>query len=139
MQPVSNEEKTVYRFEGFELDPIRRLLLKDGLPVQLTPKTLETLLVLVRNSGRVMSKDEVMQAIWRDTIVEETNLAHNISSLRKIFGQKGGENRFIVTVPARGYSFVAEVQQETRGAAEKEAAGEKEANAALLPLPEQPA
>jgi DNA-binding winged helix-turn-helix (wHTH) protein/TolB-like protein/tetratricopeptide (TPR) repeat protein len=120
MQPLNDDNKIVYRFEGFQLDPTRRLLLKEGRAVQLTPKTLDTLLVLVRHRGRVMEKDELMQAIWPDTVVEETNLAHNISALRKIFGQKGEENRFIITVPARGYSFVAEVQQESLAPVEKE-------------------
>src|SRR5213595_2668140 len=116
MQPINDDKKTIYRFEGFELDPTRRLLLKEGLAAQLTPKTFDTLLVLVRNRGRVMEKDELMQAIWPDTIVEETNLAHNISALRKLLGQKGGDNRFIITAPGRGYQFVAEVRQQARGA-----------------------
>ena len=122
MQPISDHDKVVYRFGGFQLEPTKRLLLKEGRAVPLTPKTFDTLLVLVRHRGRVMEKDELMQAIWPDTVVEESNLAHNISALRKIFGQKGEENRFIITVPARGYSFVAEVQQETLAPPEKAAA-----------------
>ena len=121
MQPINDSDKVIYRFGTFQLDPTRRLLLKESRAVQLTPKTFDTLLVLVRHSGRVMGKDELMQAIWPDTVVEETNLAHNISALRKIFGQKGEENRFIITVPARGYSFVAEVRQEYPAPVEKEA------------------
>lgn len=133
MQPLNDEEKVIYRFEGFELDPTRRLLLKAGRVVQLTPKAFDTLLVLVRNRGRVMEKDELMQAVWPDTIVEETNLAHNISALRKILGQKGGDNRFIITAQGRGYSFVAEVQQEARGSLDKIIDKEDDAlNAALL-------
>src|SRR5437868_10910362 len=119
MQSLKGNETVIYRFEGFELDPTRRLLLKDGRAVQLTPKAFDTLLVLVRNRGRVLEKDELMQAVWPDTIVEETNLAHNISALRKILGQKGGDNRFIITAQGRGYSFVAEVQQEARGSIEE--------------------
>jgi DNA-binding winged helix-turn-helix (wHTH) protein/TolB-like protein/tetratricopeptide (TPR) repeat protein len=115
MQPLSDTEKVIYWFDAFELDPTRRLLLKQGQVVQLTPKVFETLLVLVRSRGRVMSKDELMQAVWPDTIVEETNLAHNISTLRKLLGQKTGDNRFIVTTPGRGYSFVAEVRESRRG------------------------
>jgi DNA-binding winged helix-turn-helix (wHTH) protein/TolB-like protein/tetratricopeptide (TPR) repeat protein len=122
MQPLNGDDKVIYRFDVFQLDPTRRLLLKDGQAVQLTPKTLDTLLALVRNRGRVMEKDELMQAVWPDTIVEETNLAHNISALRKIFGQKGSDNRFIITAPGRGYSFVAEVQRESPGAQESRGA-----------------
>lgn len=130
MQPLNGDEQVIYRFEAFQLDPTRRLLLKAGQAVQLTPKAFDTLLALVRNRGRVMEKDELMQAVWPDTVVEETNLAHNISALRKIFGQKGGDNRFIVTAPGRGYSFVAEVRQEPRASTEKEAEA--------APLPQAP-
>src|ERR1044071_1056405 len=133
MPPLNGDEKVIYRFEGFELDPTRRVLLREGQALQLTPKALETLLVLVRNRGRVMEKDELMQAVWPDTIVEETNLAHNISALRKIFGQKGSDNRFIITAPGRGYSFVAEVRQESRSTVE---AGN--GAAALAELPQAP-
>src|SRR5690349_24569336 len=119
MQPLSDAEKVIYWFEEFELDPTRRLLLRQGQAVPLTPKVFETLLALVRHRGRVMSKDELMQAVWPDTIVEETNLAHNISTLRKLLGQKAGDNRFIVTTPGRGYSFVAEVREGRRGSVEE--------------------
>ncbi|MFL6215197.1 MAG: winged helix-turn-helix domain-containing tetratricopeptide repeat protein [Blastocatellia bacterium] len=119
MQPLNDPAKVIYWFEEFELDSMRRLLLKQGQSLQLTPKVIETLLVLVRHRGRVMSKDELMQAVWPDTIVEETNLAHNISTLRKVLGQKAGDNRFIVTAPGRGYSFVAEVREGRRGNVEE--------------------
>ena len=75
--------------------------LRDGKAIALKPKVFETLLVLVRNSGRVMDKDELMQQVWPDTVVEEGNLAHNISALRKALGQKLDENWFIITVPGR--------------------------------------
>ncbi|HWN99209.1 MAG TPA: tetratricopeptide repeat protein [Blastocatellia bacterium] len=113
MTPITHEEEGAYRFDAFHLDPTRRLLLKEGQVVQLTPKAFDTLLALVRNCGRVMEKDELMQAVWPDTIVEETNLAHNVSALRKLLGQKGADNRFIVTLPGRGYSFVGEVYKES--------------------------
>jgi DNA-binding winged helix-turn-helix (wHTH) protein/TolB-like protein/Tfp pilus assembly protein PilF len=140
MQPLNGGEKIVYRFEGFELDPTRRLLLKEGQALQLTPKALETLLVLVRNRGRVMEKDELMQAVWPDTVVEETNLAHNISALRKVLGQKASDNRFIITAPGRGYGFVAEVQQEARGPVEEaRRATEPDASALIAATPSQTA
>src|SRR4051812_34532667 len=116
MQALNADQEVIYRFEGYELDPARRRLSKGGEAMQLTPKAFDTLLVLVRNRGRVITKDELMQAVWPDTIVEETNLAHNISTLRKLLGQKGGDNRFIITAPGRGYQFVAEVRQQARGA-----------------------
>ena len=109
MQPVSQQNESSYRFDAFELDPVRRRLLRDGKAIALKPKVFETLLVLVRNSGRVMDKDELMQLVWPDTVVEEVNLAHNISVLRKALGQQPDENPFIITIPGRGYGFVAEV------------------------------
>src|SRR5262245_16945667 len=113
MQPVSKDNEAIYRFDLFELDPLRRVLLRDGKPIALKPKIFETLLVLVQNSGRVMDKDELMQQVWPDTVVEEVNLAHNISVLRKALGQSD-DNRFIVTVPGKGYGFVAEVSETQR-------------------------
>jgi DNA-binding winged helix-turn-helix (wHTH) protein/TolB-like protein len=111
MQPVSQPNEPSYQFDAFELDPVRRVLLREGKAIALKPKVFETLLVLVRNSGRVMDKDELMQQLWPDTVVEEVNLAHNVSMLRKALGQKSDENRFIITVPGRGYGFVAEVKE----------------------------
>ncbi len=73
------------------------------------PKAFETLLYLVRHSGKVIEKDELMREIWADTIVEENNLTQNISILRRVFGEKPGEHRYIATVPGRGYKFVAKV------------------------------
>jgi DNA-binding winged helix-turn-helix (wHTH) protein/TolB-like protein/tetratricopeptide (TPR) repeat protein len=116
MQPVSKENELSYQFDAFELDPVRRVLLREDKAIALKPKVFETLLVLVRNSGRVMDKDELMQQVWPDTVVEEVNLAHNISVLRKALGQKADENRFIITVPGRGYGFVAEVEEIQRNA-----------------------
>jgi DNA-binding winged helix-turn-helix (wHTH) protein len=87
MQPVSHQNEASYQFDAFELDPVRRVLLREGKAIALKPKVFETLLVLVRNSGRVMEKDELMQQLWPDTVVEEVNLAHNISMLRKALGQ----------------------------------------------------
>ena len=116
MQPVSKENELSYQFDAFELDPVRRVLLREDKAIALKPKVFETLLVLVRNSGRVMDKDQLMQQVWPDTVVEEVNLAHNISVLRKALGQKADENRFIITVPGRGYGFVAEVKEIQRNA-----------------------
>jgi DNA-binding winged helix-turn-helix (wHTH) protein/TolB-like protein/Tfp pilus assembly protein PilF len=106
------ENAAVYEFGGFRLDAAKRLLLRaGGEPVPLTPKVFETLLYLVRNGGKLVGKDELLAAVWTDTIVEENNLNQNISVLRKIFGEKRGEHRFIATVPGQGYKFVADVRE----------------------------
>jgi Tol biopolymer transport system component/DNA-binding winged helix-turn-helix (wHTH) protein len=114
MQPLNQQNEASYTFNDFELDPVRRVLLRAGKAVALKPKVFETLLVLVRNSGRVLGKDELMQRVWPDTVVEEVNLAHNISVLRKALGQRSDENRFIITVPGKGYGFVADVARTQR-------------------------
>ncbi len=105
-------EEEIYEFEEFRLDAGKRLLLQeDGEPVPLMPKAFEILLFLVKKAGTVIEKDELMEAIWPDTAVEENNLTQNISALRRVLGEKHRENRFIATVPGRGYKFVAEVRE----------------------------
>ncbi|HVF46111.1 MAG TPA: winged helix-turn-helix domain-containing protein [Pyrinomonadaceae bacterium] len=107
----------IYEFEGFRLDANKRLLYREnGQVVPLMPKAFEILLYLVRNTGAVIEKDDLMTAIWPDTAVEENNLTQNISGLRRVFGEKPGEHRFIATVPGRGYKFVADVQPIDRSA-----------------------
>jgi adenylate cyclase len=100
-----------YEFESFHVDAARRLLLREGTPVQLTPKTFETLLVLVRSGGRVMSKGEMMSAIWPDIFVEESNLAQNIFLLRRALGEGKNDHRYIITIPGLGYRFVPGVME----------------------------
>ncbi len=101
-----------FEFGDFCLDAERRLLRRrDGTLVPLTSKVFETLLCLVRNSGTVLAKEALMTSIWPDSIVEENNLTQNISALRRIFGGNPGTHRYIVTVPGRGYRFVAAVAQ----------------------------
>jgi DNA-binding winged helix-turn-helix (wHTH) protein/Tfp pilus assembly protein PilF len=99
-----------YEFGPFSLDAGRRLLLRDGEQVLLAPKVLETLLVLIENRARSLSKDELLKQVWGDTIVEEGGLTRNISVLRKALGEKPEDHQYIVTVPALGYRFVAEVR-----------------------------
>ena len=104
--------KHFYQFGPFRLDGVRRLLLRADQSVPLTPKVLHTLLVLVENAGRVVSKDELMKAVWPDTFVEEGNLTQNISVLRKVLGENPGEHTYIETVPKQGYRFIPAVSDE---------------------------
>lgn len=99
----------LYEFGEFRLDPEKGLLSRSDTPVPLTPRVFETLLFMVENHGAVLDKERLMEAVWPDSIVEENNLTQNISTLRRIFGETPGSHRFIVTVPGRGYRFVAEV------------------------------
>lgn len=100
-----------YEFEDFTLDLSRRLLMKAGSPLPLTPKVYETLLALVRNSGRVLTKDDLLKQVWGETIVEEGGLARNVSILRKTLGERPDGHRYVVTVPGQGYQFVAQVRE----------------------------
>jgi Tol biopolymer transport system component/DNA-binding winged helix-turn-helix (wHTH) protein len=102
---------TCYRFGPFALDPALRLLLRDEQSVAITTKVFETLVILVENRGRVVTKDELLSTLWPDTIVEEANLAQNISTLRRALDDKPKEHRYIATIPGRGYSFVAVVSE----------------------------
>lgn len=107
---MSNPENELYEFGPFQLDPAKRILLRDNQPVPLQLKAFETLLVLVRQSEQVVLKDDLMKAVWPDTFVEESNLAQNIFVLRKTLGETAGDHRYIVTIPGRGYRFADKVR-----------------------------
>jgi DNA-binding winged helix-turn-helix (wHTH) protein/TolB-like protein/Flp pilus assembly protein TadD len=108
---MNEAELQIYEFDEFRLDTRKRLLTNgSGEQISLTPKVFETLLYLIRHDGKLIEKDELMREIWADSIVEENNLNQNISILRRVFGEKPGEQRFIVTVAGRGYRFVPEVR-----------------------------
>jgi TolB-like protein/DNA-binding winged helix-turn-helix (wHTH) protein/Tfp pilus assembly protein PilF len=101
----------IYCFGPFRLNPMERLLLRNQAPVHLSPKAFDALSVLVKNGGHLLEKDELLQQVWPETFVEESNLAQHISLLRKAL-QDGEEGvRYIETVPRRGYRFVAEVRE----------------------------
>jgi TolB-like protein/DNA-binding winged helix-turn-helix (wHTH) protein/Tfp pilus assembly protein PilF len=100
----------VYEFGDFHLDAAKRLLWRDGVPVPLTPRVFETLLYMVEHHDTVLDKERLMEAVWPDSIVEENNLTQNISTLRRVFGETPGSHHYIVTVPGRGYRFVADVR-----------------------------
>src|SRR5262245_57671588 len=112
---MSEQTNRYYDFGSFSVDLGRRVLLTGGEPVPLTPKVLETLLVMIENRGRVLTKDELLNRVWGDTIVEEGGLTRNISVLRKALGERPDHHQYIVTVPAQGYRFVAEVQERLEG------------------------
>jgi DNA-binding winged helix-turn-helix (wHTH) protein/TolB-like protein/Tfp pilus assembly protein PilF len=100
-----------YEFGLFRLDPIRRRLSCDGKFIQLYPKAVEALIILVEHSGEILEREALMSALWPDTIVEESNLTVAISHLRRVLGKNGnGLAEFIQTIPRVGYRFVAEVR-----------------------------
>jgi TolB-like protein/DNA-binding winged helix-turn-helix (wHTH) protein len=106
--PVAN----LYEFGEFQLDTGKRLLRRlDGTPVPLTSRVFDTLLYMVRHHDAVLDKERIMEAVWPDSIVEENNLAQAISKLRQVFGETPGSHSYIVTIPGRGYRFVAKVNE----------------------------
>ncbi|HTU45127.1 MAG TPA: winged helix-turn-helix domain-containing protein [Bryobacteraceae bacterium] len=104
--------KGMYEFGPYRLDATRRTLSRGEEPLALTSKVFDTLLALVTNRHRVLLKDELMKLVWPDSFVEEVNLAQNVSALRKILGESPGQNRYIATIPGKGYRFVGEVRED---------------------------
>ncbi len=108
---MSEPPKPAFAFGSFSLDLDRRLLLRNGEAVALAPKVLETLVALVENRDRALSKDELLDQVWAGASVEEGGLTRNVSILRKTLGEKPDNHRFILTVPGHGYRFVAAVTE----------------------------
>ena len=107
---MTGSAKHLYAFGPFRLDPVQRLLFREGEVVSLTPKALDTLLALVESRGTLLTKDELLDKVWPGTFVEEVTLAKNISTLRKAIGEAPGGGEYIETHSKRGYRFVAEVR-----------------------------
>jgi serine/threonine-protein kinase len=101
----------VYAFGPFRLDPKERLLIRGDQPVPLTPKAFDVLVYLLERHGRLVEKQALMAALWPDAVVEETNLASNVSAVRKALGDGQEGEQYIQTIPTRGYRFVAPVQE----------------------------
>src|SRR3979409_1225875 len=100
-----------YEFGPFRLDPAEHILLRDDKVVALTPKAFETLALLVRSCGHLVRKEELLERVWHDTIVEEGNLNVIIHTLRKALGDDPRESKYIETVAKCGYRFVADVRK----------------------------
>ncbi len=100
-----------YEFGPFQLNPDERLLLRNGEPVALTPKAFDTLCYFVAHHHRLLTKDELIAQLWPDSFVEESNLAQNVSAVRRVLGEQPDGGHYIETVPKRGYRFAAEVKQ----------------------------
>src|SRR5882757_1304684 len=98
---MPQQTRHLYEFGPFVLDISRHVLLRDGKSVALTPKTYDALVVLVENSGRMLSKSELMKSLWPNSFVEESNLTQQISMIRKALGENSGETPYIVTVQGR--------------------------------------
>jgi TolB-like protein/Tfp pilus assembly protein PilF len=108
---MERRTRLFYEFGPFRVDARERVLLREGQVVPLTPKLFDILIVLLQNSGRILSKDEIISLVWRDTVVEEGNLTRNISRLRRILGESRNHHPYIETVPWRGYGFATTVKE----------------------------
>jgi TolB-like protein/DNA-binding winged helix-turn-helix (wHTH) protein/Tfp pilus assembly protein PilF len=110
---MTRQSKPSYSFGPFRLDSAEGRLVRGGEPIPLTPKAIETLLVLVGNAGHLTEKEELLRRVWPDAFVEEATVAKNISTLRKALGDSTESEEYIQTVPKRGYRFVARVERGT--------------------------
>jgi DNA-binding winged helix-turn-helix (wHTH) protein len=109
MDIVLPNADVAFRFGIFELFPVRRLLSREGKTVKIGSRALDLLVALVERAGRVVTKDELMSQVWPNVIVEDTNIRVNICNLRRLLGDDGLDDRYIVYVARRGYVFVAPV------------------------------
>lgn len=108
---MKNSETGTYRFNSFLLDAAERQLSREDEPVQLTPKAFDVLVYLVTHGGHLVYKDELMQAVWPDSFVDEVNLPRTIHTLRRSLCEDENGNKFIETVPTKGYRFVAKIEK----------------------------
>src|SRR5215213_11793784 len=103
--------KQLYEFGEFRLDPREKILTRGGEPVEIAPKGFELLTFFVENHGRLLEKEELMDKIWADSFVEESNLTFNIRQLRVILGDDAHDPKYIKTVRRHGYRFIADVRR----------------------------
>jgi Tol biopolymer transport system component/DNA-binding winged helix-turn-helix (wHTH) protein len=108
---LSKQKQFFYEFGSFRVDPVNRLLFRNDELLPLQPKMFDTLLLLIENRGQLIQKDELMSRLWPDTVVEESNLTQNVYVLRKLLGNDPQGDRYIETIPKRGYRFTANVQE----------------------------
>src|SRR5271157_4380201 len=107
---MANSQRHIYEFGPFQLSETEAVLRRDGAAQPLTPKAFDLLLALVKNSGRILTKEELLDVVWAGTLVDQSNLPTQIANLRKVIG-----NGYIETVSRRGYPFTAEVTERWEG------------------------
>ena len=100
----------IYQFGEFQIEALARTLRREEEIVTLNRRAFDVLLYFVQNPGRVLTRDELLKNVWPDTYVDENSLAQSISALRRALEEKPGDNSYVVTLPGRGYQFVAPVQ-----------------------------
>ena len=108
---MGKQAQHFYEFGPFRIDTINRVLLREGEIVPLKRKVFETLAILVEHNGQVLDKDELMNRLWPDSFVEESNLTQNVYLLRRALGEGPGDHHYIATIPGRGYRFSADIRE----------------------------
>jgi Tol biopolymer transport system component/DNA-binding winged helix-turn-helix (wHTH) protein len=108
---MASQTRLIYEFDDFHLEPDQRKLVRGGQVVPLHGKAFEMLLVLIRNRGRLLTKEELFELVWPDQIVEESNLTVNMSAIRRALGERASHPRYIATISGQGYRFTGEVRQ----------------------------
>ncbi len=111
---MNSEPKKIISFAEFELDAAHRRLMREGKLLHLNAKAFDLLVYLAENAGRVVTKDEILDAVWENQYVEEANLKVQMSALRKVLGEQKDDRRFLVTIPGKGYKFVADMNNGDR-------------------------
>jgi predicted ATPase/DNA-binding winged helix-turn-helix (wHTH) protein len=106
--PATTQRSGAILFGQFRLVPEARMLTRNGAPIQLGARALDILITLIERAGQLVSKAELIAAVWPTTFVEESNLRVNVAALRRALGDDGSEARFVVSVPGRGYMFIAD-------------------------------
>src|SRR5271163_1652821 len=100
----------IFKFGEFQIDALARSLRREEEIVTLNRRAFDVLMYFVQNPGRVLTRDELLKNVWSEAFVDENNLAQSISLLRRALEEKPGDNDYIVTLPGRGYQFVAPVE-----------------------------
>src|SRR5580704_9403283 len=107
---MSMKTDGIFRFGEFQIDSLTRTLRREEELVILNRRAFDVLLYFVQNPGKVLTRDELLKNVWAESFVDENSLAQSISALRRALEEKPGDNSYIVTLPGRGYQFVAPVQ-----------------------------
>src|SRR5215813_8076635 len=123
----------LYHFGPYTLDPRKRTVSRQGLLVSLTPKAFDLILFFAQNPNRVITKDELLKAVWADSFVEEGNLTQNVFLLRRALGQKSEDSGLIVTIPRKGYQFAGDVSTVSQPAPSTEVSAGQSTAAAVSP------
>lgn len=112
---MSSDNNHLYEFGSFQLNPTESLLLQNGQPVRIPPKTLELLLFFIKRSNQIIDKETIMREVWHSTFVEDANLTVHISTIRKILAKDPEKSVSIETYPRRGYRFVGDIRSVSIG------------------------